>query len=403
MGRKLLLIGLYLYALMFSVARTLRLPNKWSESHWMMDYRFGFIKRGLAGEIFGWFCKKDEFSILILSAVILLLLFVFMIGIAFKETIKRENSFYRILFFLIFFLSQYIVFSAHLIGYLDHVVFLLTLAVIYLIGKNKVLPASLIATFSVFIHEISLFLMLPVSVFALFVFQNARVPFLFKSIFSKEIIRKMTLFLIFPFLAIAFISFFHEHDGTDYAGVVFNYLKGLPFIPEKVAQSVTSGYTQSFSLSFQEQHEYFIQRVFISKATIFYGIPMLFLLWMTFREFNLKANIGVFILLAIVAFIPLLLHSIAYDTYRIWTFPFMILFLGFWVLSSAYQIKNTKVKRLSVWEKVFFMISVLLVTLIPNVLFDNETERFSLPVKISLILPLFLMLYLLKKPRSKQV
>uniref|UniRef100_A0AAU6WV97 Uncharacterized protein n=3 Tax=Chryseobacterium TaxID=59732 RepID=A0AAU6WV97_9FLAO len=124
---------------------------------------------------------------------------------------------------------------------------------------------------------------------------------------------------------------------------------------------------------------------------------------MTFREFNLKANIGVFILLAIVAFIPLLLHSIAYDTYRIWTFPFMILFLGFWVLSSAYQIKNTKVKRLSVWEKVFFMISVLLVTLIPNVLFDNETERFSLPVKISLILPLFLMLYLLKKPRSKQV
>ncbi|WP_294198149.1 hypothetical protein, partial [uncultured Chryseobacterium sp.] len=187
MGRKLLLIGLYLYALLFSVGRTLRLPNKWSESHWMMDYRFGFIKRGLAGEIFGWFCKKDEFSILILSAVILLLLSVFMIGIAFKETIKRENSFYRILFFLIFFLSQYIVFSAHLIGYLDHVVFLLTLAVIYLIGKNKVLPASLIATFSVFIHEISLFLMLPVSVFALFVFQNARVPFLFKSIFSKEI------------------------------------------------------------------------------------------------------------------------------------------------------------------------------------------------------------------------
>ncbi len=402
MGRKLLLIGLYLYALLFSVGRTLRLPNKWSESHWMMDYRFGFIKRGLAGEIFGWFCTKDEFSILILSAVILLLLSVFMIGIAFKETIKRENSFYRILFFLIFFLSQYIVFSAHLIGYLDHVVFLLTLAVIYLIRKDRIFQASLIATVSVFIHEISLFLMLPVSVFALLVFESPKIPFLFKNILSKGMVKKMALFLILPFLSVIFISFFHEYDGTTYAFKVFNYLREIPFIPDKVAQSVTSGYTQSFSLSFQEQHEHFIQRVFISKATLFYGIPLLFLLWITLKEFELKENIGVFILLSVITFIPLLLHSIAYDTYRIWTFPFMILFLGFWILSLTDH-KNAQVKNLSALETVFFVTSFLLVTLIPNVLFDGETERFSIPVKIILVLPLFLMLYLLKKPQSKQV
>lgn len=103
------------------------------------------------------------------------------------------------------------------------------------------------------------------------------------------------------------------------------------------------------------------------------------------------------ILLAAVSSSPLLLHSIAYDTYRIWTFPFMIMFLGFMVLSMEFKFNDTEVKNLSVLETIFFIISFLLVTLIPNVLFDEETEKFSLPAKLILILPLFLMLYLLKK------
>lgn len=107
------------------------------------------------------------------------------------------------------------------------------------------------------------------------------------------------------------------------------------------------------------------------------------------------------ILLAAVSICPLLLHSIAYDTYRIWTFPFMILFLGFLVLSMKFKFNNTEKTKLSVPETVFFIISFLLVTLVPNVLFDGETERFSLLLRLILILPLFLMLYLLKKPQSK--
>ena len=64
-----------LYTLAFSVGKTLRFPNDWAESHWLMDYRFGFIKRGLAGEIFGWLFLKTELSITILSAIILFALY----------------------------------------------------------------------------------------------------------------------------------------------------------------------------------------------------------------------------------------------------------------------------------------------------------------------------------------
>lgn len=401
MSRTLLLIFTYLYALLFSIAKTARFPNKWSESHWMMDYRFGFIRRGLGGEIFGWFFQKDESSIFTLSVGVLLLLYAAVISIAVRETLKRGKSIYTVLFFLIFLLSQYIIFSAHLIGYLEHIVFLLTLPVIYFIKRKKFFLASWVAVFSIFIHEITFFLMLPVGIFALLVFESPAQAFSFKNIFSSEIIKKMVLFLVLPVLAIAVLSSFNELGGKDYAFTVLNYLRSIPFIPEKVARSVTGGYTQSFSLSFQEQSRHFIQRVFISKATLFYGIPMLFLLWAVFKEFRLKRNIGILILLAAVSICPLLLHSIAYDTYRIWTFPFMILFLGFLVLSLKFKFNNTEEKKLSVSETVFFMISFLLVTFVPNVLFDGETERFSLLLRLILILPLFLMLYLLKKPQSK--
>jgi len=401
MGRKLLLFFTYLYALFFSIAKTLRLPNKWSESHWMMDYRFGFVKRGLGGEIFGWFFRKDEFSILILSAGILLLLYIAIIGIAVKETLKRGKNINTLLFFVVFLLSQYIIFSAHLIGYLEHVVFLLTLPVVYLIRSKKYFLASLIAVFSIFIHEISLFLMLPVSTFALLVFESPDPPFTFGNMFSGGMIKKILAFSGLPVLTVVGLSLFHEQEGSNYVLTVFNYLKSIPFIPENVARSVTSAYTQSFSLSFQEQRSHFFQRVFISKATVFYGIPILFLLWMIFKEFRLKRNIRLFILLAAVASIPLLMHSIAYDTYRIWTFPFMILFLGFWVLSLKFKFNRAEADTLSVPEILFFMVSFLLVAVSPNILFDEETERFSLPVKLMLALPVFLMLYILKKPQSK--
>lgn len=399
MNRKVLLVLLYLYALVFSVLKTIRFPNDWSEAHWMLDYRFGFIKRGLTGEIFGWIFEKNEFNILILSAVILFLLYVSVFIIAVKETFKQENSFYRIFFFLIFFLSQYMVFSAHLIGYLDHIIFLLTILVIYFIKQKKILLSSAIAAICILIHEVSFFLMLPVSCFALVVTEIGVEKFSLKNIFSADILKKLVVFLILPFFTAISVTLYQEWNGENYFSVIFNYLKEIPFISEKAADSVASAYTKSFTYYFKEESGSFIQRLFFSRATILYGIPILFSLWMIFKEFKLKQNIQLFLLLMVVLFIPLLLHAIAYDTYRIWSFPFMILLLVFWILSSKITIKKKEMRKLSTLEIIFFSISLGLVSLIPNVLMDNEVERFSLIVRLIIIVPIFLILYFLKKPQ----
>ena len=396
MNRKFLLIFLYLYALIFSVSKTIRIPNEWARSHWLLDYRFGFIKRGLAGELFGFLCEKKLFSITVLSAGILLLLYSLILKIALKTTFSFQKSFYRILFFVIFLLSQYIVFSAHLIGYFDHVIFLLTILSVYLIGRGKLFLSSLVAVFSIFIHEISLFLMLPVCCFAIIVNETSIQRFSFRNIFSKHLLKKFGVFIILPLFAVFSISFFQEIYGGNYYSEIFSYLKGSSISP-KVADSVSGAYTKSFSYYLKDQYVHFIQRLFISKATIFYGIPLLFSLWMMFKEFKLQKNIQLFILLASVSFIPLLLHAIAYDTYRIWSFPFIILFLIFWILSSKSEKNEHETKPISVPEIVFFMVAFFFVTLIPNFLFDDETERFSLWMRLILILPILSILYFFKK------
>lgn len=397
MRRKVLLVLLYLYALAFSVLKTIRFPNDWSEAHWMLDYKFGFIKRGLVGEILGWFFQKNEFNILILSGGILFLLYTVIFIIAVKESFRRENSLYSLLFFVTFFLSQYIIFSAHLIGYLDHIVFLMAILSVFLIKRKNIFWASVVAAISIFIHELSFFLLLPVSCFALVVTYTDVEKFSRKALLSAGITKKLIAFLLLPLLATLFISTYQEIKGEDYFPSLFNYLKEIPFITDKAADSVSSAYTKSFSYYFKEESGHFIQRLLISKATVLYGIPMVFSLWMIFKEFNLKYNLRVLLLLAIVSFIPLLLHAIAYDTYRIWSFPFMILFLGFWILSLALPSEPKKHTHISATEIIFFMVSFILITLVPNVLFDGETERFTLVTRLLLLLPILSILYFLKK------
>lgn len=395
MSRKALIIPLYCCALAFSVLKTIRFPNDWSEAHWMMDYRFGFIKRGLAGEAFGWFFEKSESNILVLSVGMLFLLYALIFIIAVKETRRRKNSFYSILFFLTFFLSQYMIFSAHLIGYLDHVVFVMTFLSILLIKKRNIFLASAVAAVSIFIHEISFFLLLPVSCFAVIVTESVKLPM--KTFFSLQVAKKLGLFLFLPVFTVFSVSMYQEMNGADHFNTVLSYLEHIPFIAHKAADSVSSAYTKSFSYYFKEQSGHFIQRLFISKATIFYGIPIIFSLWVIFKEFRLQKNFRLFTVLAMVSSVPMLLHAVAYDTYRIWSFPFMIIFLGFWILSSESAEARQPCKHISLPGISFFVISFALVTLMPNFLFDGQAERFSLPIRITVVLPMLIMLYFIKK------
>jgi len=401
MSRKVLLVFLYSYALIFSAAKAIRFPNSWSKAHWMLDYRFGFIKRGLAGEIFGLFFQKNEFNIVLISSVVLAFLYILLVVIAVKETYRNTQDIIRkTVFYLIFFLSQYMVFSAHLIGYLDHIIFLLTILAVQLITHKKILMASLLMAISIFVHEISFFLMFPICFFAVIVNEIPNGQFSLKSSFTKGLLKKTAVFLFLPVIATAGILVYQELYGHDYHAVLFNYLKNIEFVGNKVAGSVSGAYTGKFSEYFADQGPHFFQRIFRSKASIMDGIPILFLLYTVYNIFR-KIDIYLFLLLASITLFPLLLHAIAWDTYRIWTFPYMVLFLDFWILSSRFKNQTYPSQKISLFEIIICIISLLLVVFVPNILMDEEVERFSLFEKFLIVLPVFgVLYYLCKSPRK---
>lgn len=399
MKRRALLILIYFYALLFSVLKTVRFPNDWAEGHWMLDYRFGFIKRGLAGEFFGFFFDKNEFSILLLSAVILLVLYLVLLIISVKKTdVLKDRLTYEVMFYTLFFLSQYIVFSAHLIGYFDHLIFLMTFAGIVLIKNNLIFLASVLMTFAVFIHEISFFLMLPICFFTLIAQEYKDEINILNHVFNLEMLKKSLIFLLLPSASLIFIAYFLEMNRVGSFQIFFNYLKGIQFISEGAADSISSAYTKEFSYYFIEESPHFFQRIFVSTCTIFNGIPILFMMFLIFKKFK-KVNLILLLLLGICTVIPLALHAIAFDTYRIWSFPFMILFLGYWVLSTQFHDKIGN-EQISVFTKVIFVLCCSLLFIYPNPLMDGETERFSIVTRIFILLPLFglILLYVKKAP-----
>ncbi|MBK1895954.1 hypothetical protein [Chryseobacterium paridis] len=401
MNKKLLFIILYLYALVFSVLKTIRFPNGWSEAHWMMDYRLGFIKRGLAGAFFGFFFERNEQSILFLSSVILLTLYGLLISIAYRETLRNRGNIYTVLLYLLFFLSQYIIFSAHLIGYLDHLIFLLTILVIWLLRKRMIILSSLLVSISILIHEVSFFLMLPICCFALVVNEIDQTKLSPKNILSSGLIKKMIMFLVLPLAITCGVSIYQEVLGRNNYNQIFNYLDHLKFIDRNVAKSVASAYTIKFTVYFNEESPRFFQRIFASKCSVFFGIPILFMMYLVYKQFE-RVNRCLLLLLAVIILIPLCLHAIAYDNYRIWSFPFIILFLGFWILNSKVKAKSTTDNKMSMIEVSFAIVSFLLISLVPSYLMDNEVERFSTIQRVMILIPLIILgIYYFKKAPIK--
>lgn len=390
MRHKALVIFLYIYTLSFSFLKTVRWPNEWSQSHWLMDYRFGFIKRGLAGEIFGFFFEKNEFQIQILSAVILFLLYVTILITAVKHTLENY-SIRKVLFYIVFFLSQYVILAAHIIGYLDHVIFLLTMLALFLIRNKKYLWASLLCALSVVIHEITFFIMIPICLFALLMNEWKD----HKPVFTSAILKKVVFFLLIPMAVTFSVSAYQEFFGKANREIIFQYLSHSGLISDRVSNVVADAYTESFLTYLKQESSTFFLKLFSFGIPVKFGIPIAFMFFVIYRQFR-KANRYTVFLLYIISLFPLLLHAIAWDTFRIWSFSYMILFLGFEILDT--QFKTVRYfQKLNGFEILFFVSAVIIVSVFNNMLFDQETERFSKPERLCFLIPVFSVVFYLMK------
>ena len=130
-----------------TLSRAIRMPNDFSEAHWLLDYRFGFIKRGLIGSICSLVTgalgtEMTPALIALLSAITLCSLSVAMLSLLIRALWRQQMSMDVFVLGIVFASSPFVVMSAHLFGYFDSLLYLLAIASVLLVLRGRPLFAA---------------------------------------------------------------------------------------------------------------------------------------------------------------------------------------------------------------------------------------------------------------------
>ena len=148
--------ALLTFVLTLSVLKGLRMPNRWSVTHYLFGYEFGFVRRGLFGELLqralGPFGRK--YFVMAAVALALCALFVYLCA---RLTRRLPATADRVTFALVFFASPAIAMAVHLGGYLEQVGYVWLLALMLLRRwRWQWTGAMAAAAVLPFVHEASL-------------------------------------------------------------------------------------------------------------------------------------------------------------------------------------------------------------------------------------------------------
>ena len=118
-----------------------------------------------------------------------------------------------------------------------------------------------------------------------------------------------------------------------------------------------------------------------------FSLPILFLLFTVYKEFQ-RIGLPLFLLFIIAVLSPLLLHFVAWDTYRIWAFPYMTMFLGYWILNSKFKSNKDEPKQFPVLLIIISVLIMVFLAITQPDLFDFEVARFTLMERILMVIPI---------------
>ena len=150
--------------LILTIFRGIRFPNIWSYSHFLFDYEFGFMRRGLIGAVLDLFQSRTlhSYDFFVLISGLIFCANMLLLAWSFKDLIASKNL-NLIAVVIIFASSSGIIFLAHNIGYADHLGLLITLITLRIKGfKEKLLFATPALFITMLVHEAILVLFFPV-------------------------------------------------------------------------------------------------------------------------------------------------------------------------------------------------------------------------------------------------
>jgi hypothetical protein len=360
-----------------TLARAWRLPNDFAAAHWYLDYSLGFMKRALVGSVTGVFARLfgtrlESGAVDILSAVAVAVMVVVLLGIAWRLLVRTQASPPVVWAGLIFFSSPFLVMSAHLVGYFDAIIHLMTITAVILVTRNRPWLAAVVSALGILVHESFLLTGLPLVALAIFVQ-------------GPDVGRPGR-----PWIPLALpLAVFTILIG--YGAVTGN---GADLRPELVARWADQGIppTEGEEIATwlttpvwqfgRGQAREFLPRV-IEPGVLARTAPALVaLMALLFAATGLRTRGPTSLVVLAAVFLPLLMHTVAWDGARIATYPIAGAFLALWVIQG--RLKGGG----SLGPVLLLMLPVLFLNTFQHLpLMDGDVERFSILTRAALYLP----------------
>jgi len=373
-------LGLVGWAMVITMARAVRYPNDFAEAHWLLDYRFGFIKRGLAGsvlECLSWtgLVRQTADTIAVLSFTALALLAIALLAVSARllRTDGRPGASFAAA--AVFATSPFVVMTAHFMGYMDHLVVLASFGAAWLALRGRAWPAGIIAALGVLVHESFLLIGWPLVLVA---------ASLNRTVTRGPAARVLPFMLPLAAAAALGVSETWLLDPATVRQQLVARLTSFPFIERDINIFLPEWLTTGALANLRSQAHAFGRHMSDVNLLRLMLPTTAFIVAFTGVSAPAGERIRRTLLTALAASAPLLMHAVAWDTARIWTYTVVVAFGCAWLFCASNPIEPARERR---WMLALAVPVLLANTLGHSPLMDGETERFSTAMRLFLYAP----------------
>jgi hypothetical protein len=391
-----ILLGLS-WAYLVTLARAWRWPNDWAEAHWLVNYTFGFLKRALPGTVILPLldpadAQGAETVIRLVSTAIFAVSSLVLAWMAWR--ILQHAAFDResVAFVLLFATSPYVVLSAHLNGYYDHIIVILVCLGAWLAVKQRFWAAALVLSLGVLVHE-AILLVGYGSVLLVVVLLALRRPgpgggrrsWLVRSLFPLVSLPLLTFVILFGYQS-RYLQPFEMNERLA------SHLARYAFVEGDRHVIVPTAFTASFRTFIEAELPWFWERLLRLNLLLPIGASLTVMLAFTGRWLRGFSHAPWLMAgSAVVALLPLAMHTLAIDTARIWAYPLFVGQLTAWiVLALAPGTANDAGRRAPAargWLVAACMLAAVMQMVYSPPLMDGALERFDLLWRLILYMP----------------
>lgn len=366
--------------MVLTLSRAWRWPNDFAEAHWLLDYRFGFVKRGLVGQLLSStlrmvHARPTAAIIRVLSIAILVALAIVLLWMAWQLVRSASRPGAALLASLAFLSSPFVVMSAHLVGYLDDIVILMTVAAVALMIQGRPWIAGTVQATAILVHESAVLVGFPVLCLAWWV--SSERP-------GESPLRlKRAVPLLLPIVAFIALALSARRLPPDFQELYSLHLMNYPFVAGDMHVFVPEWLTPSLAQHLAEQKHHFGERIAEPPMLGLVLPTVLALLAWAIDACRVRARSVTMALLVGATIAPQLMHAAAWDTMRIWTYSAAMAWLGAWTLARAHGAQgdiSTSVRGLA-------LVALLVNVMATPFLLDNLNDRYSLTTRLVLFGP----------------